>query len=425
MFADKYNNRMSHLPKTAAEKKRRAVFTAYRIVFGALLMLLCGTADAQTADARRAAPDGIFPSQTSRSNLAKPLEKCWQYAASNTINMASDNANDLYTSNVGGKIYAVNAVTGEKIWETDLGGEIISVPAADATGIYVATGYSTAVNAAGDSPNEFDKLSAPAAKKNRTAFGTIRRLNKITGVTVWKRDFSENADARLFSYGDSVIVVNNRKAYSLGKIDGKLLWESRFDSEMTSVPYFSGSQLLLGFKDRLTTLLIENNEIREGLNKINEPTAISQSLDRHYLLWGDQKGFVYSFDTKLKKIVWRFRSGAQISFLKNTAEGLLIVSNDNFIYLLTEKTGKLIWKKRLAGRITSEPLLTGGFAVFTPLAEPNAVVVELSTGRSVNNINLSGGAFFTGAAISIEEILIFQTSEGIQAFSDPAICRQK
>jgi hypothetical protein len=60
---------------------------------------------------------------------------------------------------------------------------------------------------------------------------------------------------------------------------------------------------------------------------------------------------------RLKTPEWKLRNGAEISSVTPTAEGLLISSFDNFIYLISENGGKPLWKKRLSGRITAAPLI--------------------------------------------------------------------
>src|SRR6476660_4935991 len=50
------------------------------------------------------------------------VTKCWQFPAENVIDVAT-NGHDIFTID-GGRILAVSS-KGEKLWQTDLGGEVL------------------------------------------------------------------------------------------------------------------------------------------------------------------------------------------------------------------------------------------------------------------------------------------------------------
>ncbi len=162
------------------------------------------------------------------------------------------------------------------------------------------------------------------------------------------------------------------------------------------------------------------------------PTAISFNANDKTIIVGDQKGIVSSI--KIEKIdfeiskrekkgkkttnnIWKFRVGAEVSNINFTPRGLLITSLDNFAYLISAGKGNLIWKKRLAGRISEKPLVLDNYALITTIAEPTISVVELSTGRVINKIILEDENFVTANPIKTQNKIIVPTSKGLYAFS--------
>ncbi len=90
---------------------------------------------------------------------------------------------------------------------------------------------------------------------------------------------------------------------------------------------------------------------------------------------------------------------------------------DNFAYLISAEKGNLIWKKRLAGRISEKSLILDNYALVTTIAEPTISVVELSTGRLINKIVLEDENFVTANLIKVRNKIIVPTLKGLYAFS--------
>ncbi len=106
-----------------------------------------------------------------------------------------------------------------------------------------------------------------------------------------------------------------------------------------------------------------------------------------------------------------------MSNISITSEGLLITSLDNFAYLISAEKGNLKWKKRLAGRISDKSLVLDNYALITTTAKPTISVVELSTGKSINEIILEDEDFVTANPIKIRNKIIVPTSKGLYSFS--------
>jgi outer membrane protein assembly factor BamB len=135
------------------------------------------------------------------------------------------------------------------------------------------------------------------------------------------------------------------------------------------------------------------------------------------LVWGDDIGRITAIDPGKGSAKWRAQAGGAIGTILETERGLLITSLDNFIYLYDPSTGSLRWKKRLPGRSIEVPFIREG-RVFAVIRDtPEAFVLELSTGRIINGIDLNDGAALTGEALLAGGYLIVATTRGVVGFS--------
>lgn len=77
-------------------------------------------------DAKKTQIDGVLQN----IDLSNPFKICWELKNEGLIHysVASDNTGYQFVSSIGGIIKSFKSESGEKRWETDLGGEIISTP---------------------------------------------------------------------------------------------------------------------------------------------------------------------------------------------------------------------------------------------------------------------------------------------------------
>ncbi len=364
-------------------------------------------------------------------DLSNPFKICWRLKSEEAIDhtIASDNAVSLTVSSFGGIIKFLDSESGEKRWETDLGGEIISTPYIDGGNIYIISRPKENQNKV---PTN-DKGPAGDNEKNVV----IRSINTSSGVTIWQNNLKTDlTPEQMFLYIHKrtlFIADKNGSLYSIYKNDGVLNWQKTLGAKLSAPPYFYADKAILGtFEKQLIILNLGEGKTYKKVGLHIIPTAISFNANDKTIIVGDQKGIVSSI--KIEKIdfeiskrekkgkkttnnIWKFRVGAEVSNINFTPRGLLITSLDNFAYLISAGKGNLIWKKRLAGRISEKPLVLDNYALITTIAEPTISVVELSTGRVINKIILEDENFVTANPIKTQNKIIVPTSKGLYAFS--------
>jgi outer membrane protein assembly factor BamB len=172
------------------------------------------------------------------------VSRCWQFPAENVIDLAS-NGRDIFAAGEGGRVFALSA-KGEKLWETDLGGDISSDvgiekgfvvvttrSAANAIAINrlsQATGLPATASADPDPPTEKIQNSAASAK-----VGDVVILGDDAGLvtslsgsgSVWKFKTGGGISA-VIPDGDVFIVISRDDfIYSLYAKNGALQWKRR------------------------------------------------------------------------------------------------------------------------------------------------------------------------------------------------------
>lgn len=349
----------------------------------------------------------IYP-QKFKANPPSPaaFNACWFYPTSikGGVNIASDNIGALYLPLTDGKLLSINSITAEKTWETSLIGDIISVPLIDQENVYIVTKNSGKLK----SENDIEP-----------GFAVLHSLGKNTGITRWLLKFSSSEEVHLYnSENFIVLIIANGDVYSISKADGQINWKKTLGSAISSPPLKKTNEIILStFDKRITALSLNSGEPVARFITPEPPTIVIEDTTGNNFVVGDKKGNLWSLNKKKKTPNWSFRLGGEISNVKLTTRGLLASSLDNFVYLISEKSGKLIWKKRLTGRIAAEPQIQDNNFIITSIDESEALVIQLSSGRLVTKIFLEDEDFFTGESLQSKNLFIYTTRKGIFSFS--------
>ena len=136
------------------------------------------------------------------------------------------------------------------------------------------------------------------------------------------------------------------------------------------------------------------------------------------VFFGSGDAYVYAVNAHTGKLLWRKRTGAAVQSVVWTGEELLAASLDNFVYKFSA-TGARLWKRQLPGRISSQPLLVGEGALFTPLSSPNGVVLEMRDGRQVNSLPAGDEITTSASPIAVGSTVLLTSKNGLLAFRQP------
>ena len=341
-------------------------------------------------------PDGISV------DLTRPLTLSWRYDSSLTLNLTPAYDDErIYLPLSGGTIVSLKANSGQLIWRSEMGGELSASPTADQRGVYVAS-----------------ETGKPETGKRR-AMGALRALGREGGVTLWMRTLAMPlrgaltlANGKLFGGG------SDGKVYAFKSSNGEAIWSFDYSAEFNSQPVVSSSRVYIGSEDG--NLIALDEATGKLLWKYRTRGAVRGPVanGNDIVYFGSGDGYVYAVNATSGRLMWRNRTGAGVQAVARENDELLVASLDNFVYKYS-LTGRRSWKRRLPGRIFSQPFVTQGRALFMPFSSSAGIVLELRDGRQVNLLPVGEEITTAASPIASGQVVLLTTEHGLLAFTQP------
>lgn len=337
-----------------------------------------------------------------KSLWASPIKECWAYPTGKLtkLGFASDNESTILLPYFNGTIDAIEFNKGSKLWSLNLGGEFNSPLIVNNESLYVAN----------------------LAKTSSKTHTSIVSVDIKSGVSNWKikldRQHTTPADIQLALSAKTLFIVNNNGTLAaIDRITTKTLWINKLDIHISSNLSLTEEHLVIG-TSRKTIVFIskKNGAIHSQVPIEGIPTSIFTGL-RKYLFVGDKQGNVSQFNSKNAKRQWSVKTGGEIVGFASLNEKILVLSNDNFVYMISPGNGRKVWKRKLAGRIVGKTILDDRVAVFLSSGSNVAVFIDLKSGAIVNRLIIKNDVHFVASPILIRNTLLIPTNEGLKAYS--------
>ncbi len=337
-----------------------------------------------------------------RIDLTQPLILSWRYPSNLTLNLTPAFDGDrIYLPLSGGTLVSLTARNGQLIWRSEMGGELSASPAADQRGVFVAS------------------ETGKAETGTRRATGALRALGREGGVTLWMRTLAMPlrgaltlANGKLFAGG------SDGKVYAFKGGNGEAIWFFQYTAPFNSQPVVSGSRVYIGSEDGHLLALDEATGKLLWRHKTKGAVRGPVANGNDFVYFGSGDGYVYAVNATTGRLAWRKRTGAGVQAVAREDDGLLVASLDNYVYKFS-LAGTRSWKRRLPGRISSQPFVTGGEALFMPFSSSSGVVLELRDGRQVNLLPVGEEITTSASPIAIGDVVLLTTEHGLLAFTQP------
>ena len=312
---------------------------------------------------------------------------------------ASDNANKLFISEVGGILYLFDADTFEQLWTTDFGGRFVSEISESRDLIYLVTSKSDTDSVGSYENNSISNIENVADKNAVTSIrndmSELWAVDKKSGITInkihipWEKDFYLYFDKNyLYVVSDlSISVYNSDLSRSVGKY--------RISESPSAKPLFdvkTGVFLFL-YKDKILRVSLSKDKFVESkfiLRPKKSEAFNSLALTDKFYIVGDSIGNLYAVNNNDGNIIWKFRAGGELTDIKIFVDRIIVSSNDNFIYCMDVSSGKRIWKKRLPGRISNIIKSTEENFFIKSLYSTEFLLVDVNTGNIIEKYTNAG-----------------------------------
>jgi parallel beta-helix repeat protein len=284
-----------------------------------------------------------------------------------------------------GDFYALNASTGDLVWNYTTTGAVYSSPAVADGKVFVGSEDSVAVsntlivnegivyalNATNGAVVWNYTVLCVMGSSLAVAAGLVFvcsgeqviALNESTGALVWHYAtgfYVESSPAVV----DGVVYVGSgdKSVYAVNATTGKKVWNYTTGSEVDSSPAVVDGMVFVTSDDNMTYGLNATNgavvwKYRTGGEDWPSSPAVAAGL----VFVGSEDKKVYALNATNGRLVWNYTTGSMISSSPAVASDIVFVgSDDGSFYALNESTGAFIWSYRTGGGALSSPAVADG-----------------------------------------------------------------
>ena len=335
-------------------------------------------------------------------NWELPFKKCGEIKFENTDAklIASDNQRTIYVSKEKGKISSIDVETGEENWRADIGGILLPQARVDSENLYLVSRI--------DNNSETEK-------------NYLRAINIRNGITNWKAEIFKGSYLSDYENFQSLILLNkNGSITNFNKKNGSVNWAKKDELSNAKFYAFDQDRIYLQTSKNITGIITSSGDVSGRIDFDKTSTSVYLQ-DSQTLISGDALGNLSLKNFTAGKILWQTKVGGYISFIDNTSKGFLVSSYDNFLYLFSKKNGRLIWKKRVNGRITDRPLITSGYVITNSNGDNYTNIIDLKNGKSINQIVVNKEDNFINSPVLMNNYLLLQTLNEILFYSNKCL----
>jgi outer membrane protein assembly factor BamB len=339
--------------------------------------------------------------------LTQPFHLKWVYEINSGVNITpATDGETIYVPLKTGNIISIRFNNGAFLWERENGGRISAVPTADTKGVYIAT-----------------EIIHPQPQSSlRQMSGVLRALSQSNGVTLWTRVLPSPLRGTLASNVTTIFGCSfDGRLYAIAKETGEILWTKYNTTPFNASPILSGEHLYIS--DEQGNIFTLDQRTGRGARRYQTRKALLNTLvvfDRT-IFAGSSDGSIYAIEEATGRFKWRVHTNAAVQSVQIAGRCLLATSLDNFVYCLSPQRGVKLWKRRLAGRIATQPLVLMESVFLSPITGEEFVVLRLRDGKVINSIFVGEDNVTEASPIFSGNLILLTTRKGLFAFSSQNI----
>ena len=291
------------------------------------------------------------------------FSKLWEFQVEQATNLTTSiailtqpvcDAERVYFGSENGTFYALDIISGEKVWEFTAGSPVQQSATLGDDSLFVAT-------------SGMDALS----------------LDLLTGNLRWRRKLNGEIFTPLIFDRGALYLGFSRYIACLRASDGEEIWRFETGGEVHAPPLIEGEYLYGGSDDGFLYALTP----REGRLRWKFSTSgkigVAPLVFERTLFVGSYDNYIYALHPDSGKQKWKKITGGDVNCRPiGWEKRVFVASLDNFLYCLQVKNGYLSYRFSLPYRLYHSPVISGDLLFIAPLSD-TLIVIDPRNGEQV------------------------------------------
>ena len=334
-----------------------------------------------------------------QSQLPDKLKLLWSFQTGDDIKSSPVlGYGFLYIGSTDGKIYALDAATGDSVWAFDTDDDVEAPPMLLDSTVYV-----------GSLSGEFYALDAKTGQK-KWSFLTD---DEIYGSASWV--FAPNKKDRWIIVGSYDFFI-----YCLDAKTGEKKWAYETDNYINGAPASDGNVVVFGGCDEQLHMISIADGSEIGAVDAGSYIAGSAALVDYHAYVGHYGESLLCIDLKKKEIAWEYNNeGTAGSFFSSPAvdeKRVVIGSRDKLVHCVDRSSGEKIWTFQTRNDVDSSPVLCRN-KVVVGSNDGRLYVLDLKTGELIWSYEIGAG-IFGSPAVTGGQIFVGAEDGRVYAFGE-------
>jgi len=296
-------------------------------------------------------------------------------------------------------VYALNASSGEKIWNYAVTGNLRSTSPCVANGIvYVGSG-------------------TVSADKN------VYALNASSGEKIWNYT-TGNAVQTIPAVADGVVYVgsNDKNVYALNASSGEKIWNYTTSGTVLSSPAVADGVVYVGSNDKNVYALDASSGAQIWSYTTGNGVQTGPAVVDGVVYVGSYDKNVYALNASSGEKIWNYPVATTSMSSPFVADGVVYVRSSFYLYALnattTSATGELLWRYTTSGTQTSSPYAVDGIVYMGGSNENKLYAFNATTtsasGEVLWTYTTTNGVY--GTPYVVDDVLYMGSSTVMYAF---------
>ena len=298
----------------------------------------------------------------------------------------------VYIGDLDGTLIALDLITGNALWQSNIESGFVSSPAYLNGRIYLG---------------DYD--------------GSFYCFNAKDGSLVWKYETGAEVSSSANFYKDNVLVGSqDATLYCINAISGKLTWKHELADQIRCSPTVVGDRTFVaGCDAKLHIIDLEKGEKISAV-ELDGPTGSTPAVVGDHVFFGTEGASIYSINWRKSEVTWHYTSEESAMPYRSSValkDDILVIGGRNrLVQAFNAKTGKELWQFKANGRVDASPVIVGS-RVFVGSSDGRIHAFNLKTGKQVWEYE-AGGDFAAAPAIAEQRLVIASGDGKVYCFGE-------